>query len=106
MKRTPAAWKLSSTAAAATLRRVPKLSMNLMYYCARFSRESTISGAADAPYVRAVLPQIENLISRKQVDGVVAYRLNLLSTRRSLLDGDPRNYGLVQQFYKTLADEH
>jgi hypothetical protein len=68
-------------------------------YCARLGIEAGIARAASASYVEAVTRQIEPLVRKGAIDGVVAYRLNLTGGRNQELLGDPASFEVVRQAY-------
>lgn len=76
--------------------------LEVMFYCARFGAEGNKPGAADAGYLRALVPGLRDLISNGFTDGLVAYRLNLSGTRQSALAGDLNNFSVVQKLFRSI----
>ena len=82
---------------------VRPLQLIVMFYCARFSIEATTPGAADVGYVTRLVPQLRQVLDDHIADGIVAYRLNLTGSRRSLYEGDVRNLSMVRSLYTELG---
>lgn len=78
---------------------VREIDLVYLVYCARLGIESGIDGAASASYVEAVTRQIEPLVRSGDIDGVVAYRLNLSGARTQDLLGAPASFEVVRQAY-------
>ncbi|MDR6864139.1 hypothetical protein [Phycicoccus sp. 3266] len=84
---------------------VRKLDLVFLVYCAPFGREAGIAGAADSQYVASVLDQVRPLIDEGAIDGVVAYRLNLLGKSvNGYGGGDPASFAVVQRYFRGLRN--
>jgi hypothetical protein len=84
---------------------VRRLDLVFLVYCAPFGREAGNAGAADSSYVSNVLDQVRPLVADGAIDGIVAYRLNLLGKAvNGYGGGDPASFAVVQRYFRGLQN--
>jgi hypothetical protein len=95
-------WSLAGTSGA-SVDVVKPLELVYLVYCAPLGIDAKVPGAAGATYVESVMAQVSELAQRQEIDGVVAYRVNLDGTRPDPRIGDPAAFDVVRRAYGRLG---
>ncbi|TWP35907.1 hypothetical protein [Leekyejoonella antrihumi] len=82
---------------------VHPLKLISMYYCAPFGAEDHTPGAAGFTYVESVLGQMVGALKDQDIDGLVAYRLDLRRGPQTAGVAETSTFGLVQRTYASLV---